>query len=256
MGILENFNTTFFISLAITLLAVSSIYIYINYHISQQDHKISSMLGVISTMAQEIDFFRKKLQSGPVLNHLDQNMNYALHGANLNTLIPVSDNEDSDNDESDDDEEDSESDEESDDESYESDEDKNVKKLNINLGEINNDNEIINITEEILNHSKQNNIEDLDDLESEEDGDDDDDDDDSVNTKYIKLSTNNNDNDNDNEKKNDTLDFKKLNINIDEDVSYKNMPVNKLRTIISEKGLSKEPNKLKKNEILKLLGSE
>ena len=61
MGILENFNTTFFISLAITLLAVSSIYIYINYHISQQDHKISSMLGVISTMAQEIDFFRKKL---------------------------------------------------------------------------------------------------------------------------------------------------------------------------------------------------
>lgn len=246
MGILENFNTTFFISLAITLLAVSSIYIYINYHISQQDHKISSMLGVISTMAQEIDFFRKKLQSGPGSNHLDQNMNYTLHGGNLNTLIPVSDNEDSDNDESDDDEEDS--DEESDDDSYESDdneadENKNVKKLNINLGEINNDNEIINITED--------NIEDLDDLESHDDIDDDDDID-SVNTKYIKLSTN----DNDNEKKTDTLDFKKLNINIDEDVSYKNMPVNKLRSIISEKGLSKEPNKLKKNEILKLLGSE
>ena len=247
MGILENFNTTFFISLAITLLAVSSIYIYINYHISQQDHKISSMLGVISTMAQEIDFFRKKLQSGPGSNQLEQNMNYTLHGGNLNTLIPVSDNEDSANDESDND---SDEDEDSDsDESYESDDNEvdeniNVKKLNINLGEINNDNEIINITED--------NIQDLDGFESDDDMDMDIDDDDSVNTKYIKLSTN----DDEDEKKNETLDFKKLNINIEENVSFKNMSVNKLRSIISEKGLSKEPNKLKKNEILKLLGSE
>ena len=37
-------------------------------------------------------------------------------------------------------------------------------------------------------------------------------------------------------------------------VDYKKMQLPKLRTIVTEKGLSMDDSKLKKNEILKLLG--
>jgi hypothetical protein len=38
--------------------------------------------------------------------------------------------------------------------------------------------------------------------------------------------------------------------------SYKNLPVQKLRSIVLEKGLSNDPSKLKKNDILKMLSLE
>jgi hypothetical protein len=41
-----------------------------------------------------------------------------------------------------------------------------------------------------------------------------------------------------------------------ENVDYKKLPLNKLRSVVAEKGLIGDASKLKKNEMLKLLGAE
>jgi hypothetical protein len=53
--------------------------------------------------------------------------------------------------------------------------------------------------------------------------------------------------------------LKTININLEEQLDsqeYKKFTLNKLRSIVAEKGLSTDSNKLKKNELLKLLGVE
>jgi hypothetical protein len=55
-------------------------------------------------------------------------------------------------------------------------------------------------------------------------------------------------------------DFKTININLEEshseNVDFKKLSLPKLRSIVSEKGLVGDTSKLKKNELLKLLGIE
>jgi len=55
-------------------------------------------------------------------------------------------------------------------------------------------------------------------------------------------------------------DLKTINIHLDEtqneSMDYKKLPLPKLRTIVTEKGLASDSSKLKKNELLKLLESE
>jgi len=63
------------------------------------------------------------------------------------------------------------------------------------------------------------------------------------------------------ENKNDitSSELKTININLEEQLDsqeYKKFSLTKLRSIVSEKGLSMDSNKLKKNELLKLLGVE
>ena len=41
-----------------------------------------------------------------------------------------------------------------------------------------------------------------------------------------------------------------------DNLDYKKLPINKLRNIVVEKGLTNDSSKLKKNELLKLLGVE
>ena len=57
-----------------------------------------------------------------------------------------------------------------------------------------------------------------------------------------------------------TSDFKTISINLEEShadsLDYKKLSLPKLRSIVSEKGLSSDSSKLKKNELLKLLGAE
>ena len=54
-------------------------------------------------------------------------------------------------------------------------------------------------------------------------------------------------------------DFKTININLEEQIDsldYKKLSLPKLRSIVADKGLSNDTSKLKKNELLKLLGVE
>ena len=57
------------------------------------------------------------------------------------------------------------------------------------------------------------------------------------------------------------FDLKSINISNleekeDDSIELRKQPVNKLRSIVVEKGLSADPSKLKKPELLKLLGAE
>ena len=57
------------------------------------------------------------------------------------------------------------------------------------------------------------------------------------------------------------MDLKSINITLEEtkteeQIDYKKMSIPKLRSVVAEKGLSQDSSKLKKNELLKLLGVE
>ena len=57
------------------------------------------------------------------------------------------------------------------------------------------------------------------------------------------------------------MDLKSINITLEETkkeepIDYKKMGLPKLRSVVIEKGLSTDSSKLKKNELLKLLGVE
>jgi hypothetical protein len=273
MALFEILNTSFFISLAILLLVSGLIIFYMNLRINQQDHKISSMLGLISTMAEEVNFVRNK---GYIpTNNNDINSSVINLRQDIPSLIEVSDNEDDededeDEDDEDDDEdeydndyvEDGEEEEEVDQEednkekknSTNEEEDRNIKKLNINLGQ--NISEIINISSQINNLTnipKENY-----DIESVDDDDFDDETIDSNQTKCIKIINQENLNlENTFDSDNKDL-FNNINIPgiIDENIhSFKNMSVQKLRSIVVEKGLlnNNDSIKLKKHDLLKML---
>jgi hypothetical protein len=241
MALTEICNTSFFLSLAIILLSVGVIFIYVNYRMSQQDHKISSMLGLISTMAQELEYFRNKLSiTNPNSN---QNQN-----SNVNTLIQVSDDEDDEDEDDDDDDDDDDEDDEDDDDEEEEEEEEEKPDKDVT-------NKLFHIKVENKDEKEKNSIVlvDFTNLDIGETNDDDvsDDESESVsshNTKYIHI--------NPDDQIINLNNLSNTNTNININNSYKNLSVQKLRNIVVEKGLSNDPSKLKKNDILKMLSLE
>ena len=63
MPLSDIITTPFLISLGITLLLVGIIVIFIMQRFQEQNHKISSMFGLVSSMAEEMNYMRGKLQS-------------------------------------------------------------------------------------------------------------------------------------------------------------------------------------------------
>jgi hypothetical protein len=112
----EIFSTSFLFSIAICIILVGGLFAYFNYRFSEQNHKIQSMLGLVSTMAEEMQYFRSKINSKPVAgennindtgiqivpNFLGGNPFLKVDGDN--ELIEVSDAEDDDEYDEDDDE--------------------------------------------------------------------------------------------------------------------------------------------------------
>jgi len=109
----------------------------------------------------------------------------------------------------------------------------------------------------------------LSNLENENENENDDSDEESIEsnkTKYININntlSNSLDNTNENDENKSPDIFKQLNISslqIEEEIldknNYKNLSIQKLRSIIIQKGLSNDASKLKKNDILKMLESE
>lgn len=101
MSLSDIFSIPFLIclSLCILLIGCSSIFFY--QKISQQDHKISSMIGLISTMAEENQAFRLSLSNARHIEMANpshgggQRMTGNLMGSEMLDLIPVSDDESS-----------------------------------------------------------------------------------------------------------------------------------------------------------------
>lgn len=240
MSFTELFSPSFFISVAALFLIISLIMTYINYRMSEQDHKISSMLGLISTMAQELEFFRSKLANSSSSSVV--NGGSMIPFSSEKNLINVSDDEE--DDEDDDLEEDSESESESESEPESDLEHEHVitdhiKILNIHLP---NESNIIDITNE---------LDEIDDQISEDDLDINEDEYDNISSESeIKITEIHLLNDHDDN--NDASLFKSIHV---EEIDYKKMPLQKLRDLALQKGLTNDASKLKKNDIIKLISS-
>jgi hypothetical protein len=237
MALLDFFSTTFLIHLAITVLIIGTVSIYFMQKINVQNHKINSMLELVSTMAEELKRTQSMLTIGSSVPLSFGASNYPVSsnmpfseviqlGGEEKDLINVSDDEgeddddeedeDDEDDEEDEDEEDDEDDDEDDDDEDEDDEDeeKNIK--------------TINIGETILDM-------DLNEVEPEEKPE--------AEAELEELTKTNFNLEDLEPKSIDILDYKKLSLN-------------KLKSIIVEKGIVTDASKLKKNDILKLLEVE
>jgi hypothetical protein len=263
------FSPTFLMFLGVLVLIVALLVVYFESKMRDQNHKIASMLSLVSTLAEDMNGVKMGLNQLAVTRmggSFPQNFEKPLENSRgpykqETKLIEVSDNEADDDEEDDeeeeeeeDDEEDYEDDEEDEEEEEEDDDDdEEVKVLKIDM---NSQNKYDNLSES--NNLELEGFDDLDDL-----------DDDlsqvqSLSSKSSKLSN----------KLEETLheeiiqeplnfsssDLKTININLEDSHSdsldYKKLSLPKLRSIVSEKGLASDTSKLKKNELLKLLGVE
>jgi hypothetical protein len=216
------------------------------------------MLSLVSSLAEEVNG-SKMIIHQLTMNHQphsqqffqQQQPNLEKRIVQNDNLILVSDDEDdSDSDASDEDDSESDSDAASEvsiDENVDDDDDSDielgdhsndVKVLKLNISDNNDDNSESGDDLEEMDDLSAASLEDLDDSSTS-----------SVSIKEEK---------NDNIK---SMDFKSINITLEETkpeqpLDYRKMAIPKLRSIVAEKGLSSDSSKLKKNELLKLLGVE
>jgi hypothetical protein len=263
------FNPTFFMFLGILVLIVAVLVIYFETKMRDQNHKIASMLSLVSTLAEDMNGVKMGLNHLAIRGghkpdiHLRENL-----GNNFeNNLIEVSDEEESDNEESDNEEPDNEEsdNEEPDNEETDNEESDNEESDNEESDNEESDNEEIKVIK--LQVSNEDLIEDDESYEE---------------ANNLEFEINDNfkaDDNNFQEVLEDTLkfpnseieknipsssdlssDLKKISINLgevhEENIDYKKLQLPKLRSIAIEKGLTNnsESIKLKKPELLKLLG--
>jgi len=261
------FNPTFLMFLGILVLVVAVMVVYFESKMRDQNHKIASMLSLVSTLAEDMNGVKMGLNQLAVTRmggSFPQNFEQPLENSRVpykqeTKLIEVSDDEDDDDDEEEEDDEDEDEeeydideeidiDEESDDDD-DDDESKHdgVKVLKMDMTV---DNDLDNLSE---NNLELDELEDLDDELSEVH---------SLSSKSSKLS----------DKLEETVygktlqeplnisDLKTISINLEDphpdSLDYKKLSLPKLRSIVTEKGLVSDASKLKKNELLKLLGAE
>lgn len=272
------FSTSFLFSTAIIIILIGGIFAYVNYKMVEQDHKLSSMVSLVSILAQDLQFVKSKLHANTNANSnnaIDEtnNLQYASQIMGGSDLISVSDDEEEkyddeqeeqDGDEEQDDEEQDDEDEEtySDDESYEEEEeeeedDKNkvedstnhIKLLNLTLANENfevedlsspeheDDIKIIhienNLAEELMEEEPTTHIEVPPPTDTKISMDD---------INFLKSVT--------------ITDLGEIEDANSSKTDYKKMSINKLREIVVSKGLVTDASKLKKPEILNLLGDE
>ena len=250
MLLTDIFSTPILLTIALITVLFACLVSYISYRMMEQDHKIASMTNLIQAMAEEMQYFRSKVShSYDMESHVGGGQEiHTIHDLKTNGRINVSD-DDSDHDSDDDSIDDSDDDsiDDSDDESIDDSDDESIDDsnndsiadfnsniLNISLGdEIVTDNFISKQINHDINEVKNNQNEDINDLDQ-----------------TVPVSS---------------MDFLKV-ISINENIDVvdtkvetdindlKKMSLNKLRHIVEEKALVVDASKLKKQELLKLLG--
>ena len=148
------FNTQFFVILGVVLLIVTCLVLYIEQKFKAYDHKMSSMLSLVSSLAEEMDIFKNKSNFSGGLPAMQTEINDLNKNLEESKLIDVSDDED---DSDDDDDSESETDSETDSESVD---DLNHPKIVNTMDLGTSENEIITITK--LEDLQSNNIVELD----------------------------------------------------------------------------------------------
>jgi len=271
-SLVDIFNPSFFIFLGILVLVAALLVVYFESKMREQNHKMASMLNLITCMADEMNVIKLHLNhqttsfsagagaySQPQASSLETNNIHVVR----TDLIAVSDDSDSDSEsESDNDSENSVEDnefEEGSDNGSESgsEENKNV----IEIGD-NTDIKVLKLNLSDINDIDKNDVEDFEEIGDLEFIDEDDD-----NLSLGSVSVSSNEDETEDENKNDEIDISQLNlksINIStleevknsDSIDYKKFTLSKLRSIVVEKELVVDSSKLKKNELLKLLGAE
>jgi len=278
----ELFTPTFLMFLGILLLVVALVVVYFESKMRDQNHKIASMLSLVSTLAEDMNGVKMGLNQvamgqmggqqmaqmgGQQMGQMNQmgiqsppleNSNKSLYLQETNNLIAVSDDDDSDEDTDsvmDDSGSDIDAASLSDDEDDESsDEDEQlVKVLRLNIPAPGNNEDmgfnglgdLDDLMDEALSVSSDDSSEYQLDIQAS----------DFISAEEIKDETHLNIS---------ASDLKTINISLEEggeehgveSVDYKKLPLPKLRNIVTEKGLAADAAKMKKNELLKLLESE
>lgn len=281
------FNPSFFVILGIVALLIALVVVYFESKIREQNHKIASMLSLVSTLAEDMNGVKMGLNhlaitsatgggkhavSQSISQNISQDLGLFEEEDNSPHLIEVSDDEDEDYEDEDDyDEEESvkqtdndDSEDETEEDTEESDEDEPVKVIKLNISE--------NVEESEHSYEETNKFDedDLDDLDVLEDiGDIPE-----ISEEYTEemLSLKYDEVKEDQAQSNTLLEamdvpsaseLKTISINLGEDsqsehIEYKKLQLPKLRSITVEKGLTTnlDAQKLKKQELLKLLGVE
>jgi len=276
MAISDLFSTSFLFSIAIIIILIGGMFAYVSYRMGEQDHKLTSMVNLVSILAQDLQFVKSKVNA---LQHKqnndsngdENNLHYQsqiIGGEHNSDLISVSDGEDDDeyDEEVDNDDEEDTSEEEystNDEEEDDDDDDENIedskehiKLLNLSLAneDVENDYPIEDLSGDFepLDTTHKDDIKTIHletainfeeteipmPLESEQSD--------------LKVSSD------------DFLNLKNVTITdlgeAEEGQAskseYKKMSLNKLREVAVSKGVVADASKLKKNEFLKLLGDE
>jgi hypothetical protein len=267
------FNPTFLMFLGILVLVVALIVVYFESKMREQNHKINSMFSIVSTLAEDMTGMKmgiNQIAGTQFLQPANKKTFYQpLEEKRDSRLITVSDDDDDDNDDDNDDDSSSignvniesvsgvcigDSEEEL---SFT----KNIDDdLEEEISEDDVDQEQIKVFK--LNISKEEEKDEEDDDDDEED---DDDDEEESNMEEFHSDNDLDDLDEttpiDPVSKIDTSELKTISINLEEPVEkidYKKLQLPKLKSIVVEKGLatSSDASKLKKAELLKLLGIE
>ena len=261
MTLTDLLTPTFFIILGIVLLIVALVVVYFENKTRDQNHKIASMLSLVSTLAEDMNRVKLGMNRLAMTPSIEGSIQQPLEqlrtvfNSNGENKITVSDDEDAASEIEDDSEiDDSEIDETDHDDDVSDNDTQNdeikVLKLNINKEE---NNEDIGETLELDATDELDDLEELDDnlsdthsetsMLSEED---------EFSLQYENNSTS--------LEPVSMTELKTININLEEPdtetLDYKKLPLPKLRSIVAEKGLSVDAPKLKKNELLKLLENE
>lgn len=218
MSLMAVFNCSFFIMLILFLLIVGLIWIHFNKKIDNQDINMNQMVRLLSTMTQEVSLLRKKV--GLTDEVIDISEDEIVNKIKQEKIDVSDDESNSDSDDSDD----SDSDDDSDTESENGKE--NIELIEIEelkMEELNKLDEQLEILEEQLNklESPANEVEEdlLDGIDDAEE----------------KL-----------EEQQDKEDKEE----------YKKMSLNKLKSLVLEKKLTTDVSKLKKSDLLTILGVE
>jgi hypothetical protein len=240
MALNDLLSSSFLFSIAIIIILIGGIFAYVSYRMSEQDHKISSMLGLISTMAGELQFFRSKLSNKQEEVEVEKEKiildpNNLIAGSIKHSgLISVSDDEHEDDSEEDESEEDeSEEDESDEDETDDETEHDELEELDFVKSEEGDLEDMIELDEPILNFEDitENNIKSIH-LEEP-----------------IDLNFTNNEHEHEHVNKILSNDLKSISITDLEEPNkkqeYKKMSINKLREVVVEKGIITEASKLK-----------
>jgi hypothetical protein len=238
------FTPTFLLFLALLLLVSGLLLFYMDLKMREQNHKIKAIADLATTIAQSI-------KGGNVINNDNSNNNSnsnshkELSRENIQ-LIQVSDDEDDDEDDDDDDNEDddsSSSDDDDDDSDTDNDEEEGEEgaegePVKINIHDTDSDIKHVFLSQEQLTEAKEEPLE----VEASV-----------VEVEAQKASAVEVNPPSEAETELDT--FK---IVLSSELDYKKMSIQKLRQLVSEKGLasSSETSKMKKPELLKLLEAE